>query len=1464
MQGNKLLVTLLMIIVIIGLFTPLAAQSREVQLSGNPSNVRLQNNSDYGFELRFTVDKLHLQSLDTKGGTFDEISIDGFGHTGRIGEAKLPVSSRIVAVPLGAEVRFEILASESVNLSQRDSGLSNQIIPAQASVSKSADYATLPFEKSSVYYASDQLSKNPSFRIEEIGVLRGVRLFQFYFEPVKYNPVSGDLQIITTADIKVDFINPDLVATENLMAKTASWEFEQLYAKSIFNWNHDTRTSLVRNPTKMVILCPSAYSSTMAPYIEWKRKEGLIVNLVTVGTGGTVNNSTTAIKSYMQGLWNSATTQDPAPTYLIIVGDHGTTGNNITANTGSAGSHVTDLNYVRLNGTDYLPEMYFGRFSVSSSTELTNVINKTLMFAQTSMPDLSYLGKTVLIAGVDASWAPTHGNGAINYATEHYFNTAHGITSNNYPYPQSGSSDAQIVANAAEGRGYLNYTAHGSQTAWHDPNFTSTQMMNLTNTNKPFVAVGNCCITNEFDYSSPCFGEAIIRSNNAGAAYIGGTNSTYWDEDFYWAVGYKTPQTTAHPYDPTKLGAYDAMFHAPTNVADWAQTMGETMFMGNMAVQASTSSRKNYYWEIYSIMGDPSLMPYYGVPTVNTATFPAGIMLGLDSMNITAEAYSRVALSMNGTLYASEIVPASGSLTLNFTPFTTVGTADLVITRSGKITRQETIQVLPASGPYMTVETNVYADSNNNQPDYNESGRFNTTFKNVGANSVSNVTATLSCATAGITITDATESIASLAAGASITRNNAFAFSIANNVADGTLAAFTITMVSGTNSWTHEFNLELNAPVLSFGNITISDPSGNNNGRLDPGETVTISIPILNGGGAASLSGSATLSCNTTGITVNTGTANFSAIAANSSRNVSFSLSASASMSLGSIANLVFNASAGSYSATKNEAVAVGLVLEDFETGNFNSYPWIMEGTLPWTISSVGAYQGTYTAKSGAITNSQSSTMKTSRILSSPGTLRFRYKVSSESGYDFLKFYVDGIQQGSWSGEVDWTEATYELAAGIRELSWSYTKDGSVLDGSDCAWVDYIVFPASTSPSSFFPPRDLTASVGNGIVNLNWLAPVTGTPSSYRIYKNGSLLTDVTTLSYTDTAVVNETTYSYYVTTIYSDPAGESEPSNTVQAMPTAIVPTEVVIGTGTNSTSTSTASPINIWYKSLHGQSVYTAAELNAAGIVGASTLNEIGFNITGLPAYAMPNFMIRIGHTDASDASSWIETGLTTVYSNASYLPDALGWSMYNLSTPFEWNGVDNIVVDTAFGLLENYSSSGTVQYSEVTSGYRYNRNDSSDQTNNFSDGSTSTYRPNLKIAFNPIASDEARIYVNPASLEFEEVNLGSSESQTLRISNSGDIPLTGTVTTPTGFSISQRRAGLSTKAERNTISISIPARENRDYQVVFSPTTATAYSGNIVISSNATNNPSLNVPVSGFGYLAPTIGISAGEVS
>jgi hypothetical protein len=110
--------------------------------------------------------------------------------------------------------------------------------------------------------------------------------------------------------------------------------------------------------------------------------------------------------------------------------------------------------------------------------------------------------------------------------------------------------------------------------------------------------------------------------------------------------------------------------------------------------------------------------------------------------------------------------------------------------------------------------------------------------------------------------------------------------------------------------------------------------------------------------------------------------------------------------------------------------------------------------------------------------------------------------------------------------------------------------------------------------------------------------------------------------------------------------------------MPTAVVPTEVIIGTGTSATGNTAASPINVFYKSLHGQSVYTAAELNAAGLFGPVNITQIGLNITGLPTVTMPNFVVRMKHTTATDVSAWVDnTNLTTVYSNPSYLPTATG---------------------------------------------------------------------------------------------------------------------------------------------------------------------------------------------------------------
>ena len=74
---------------------------------------------------------------------------------------------------------------------------------------------------------------------------------------------------------------------------------------------------------------------------------------------------------------------------------------------------------------------------------------------------------------------------------------------------------------------------------------------------QPLFYVNNCCKSN--DFGGTCFGEQLLRKPSGGAvAVIGATNSTLWEEDFWWAVGPTTISLTPS-YDPIRLGAFDRL-----------------------------------------------------------------------------------------------------------------------------------------------------------------------------------------------------------------------------------------------------------------------------------------------------------------------------------------------------------------------------------------------------------------------------------------------------------------------------------------------------------------------------------------------------------------------------------------------------------------------------------------------------------------------------------------------------------------------------------------------------------------------------------------------------------------------------------------------------------------------------------------------------------------------------------------
>lgn len=118
-------------------------------------------------------------------------------------------------------------------------------------------------------------------------------------------------------------------------------------------------------------------------------------------------------------------------------------------------------------------------------------------------------------------------------------------------------------------------------------------------------------------------------------------------------------------------------------------------------------------------------------------------------------------------------------------------------------------------------------------------------------------------------------------------------------------------------------------------------------------------------------------------------------------------------------------------------------------------------GDDPWETQTVVTHDGADAAKSPDIDDNQSSYIETE--VTGPGQVSFWWKVSSEDGYDFLRFYVDYDVQEEISGNLDWQHVTFGIGPGAHILKWEYYKDVSESYYDDCGWVDEVQFGLSGS-----------------------------------------------------------------------------------------------------------------------------------------------------------------------------------------------------------------------------------------------------------------------------------------------------------------------------------------------------------------------------------------------------------------
>lgn len=1012
------------------------------------------NRSDYSkIDLTFTTARVQPKVVTTENGVFTKITMEDYQLSTKVGKPQLPVMSQLIEIPLCEDVVATVTSSSYEEYDAATLGISGAIMPAQQPYPKSYR-GERTFSKDMSVYSRNAFYSEALVSVEKIGVMRDVNMANIQVSPVAYNPVTNKVRIYSEINVEISFVNADVPGTYEMKAKFGSPLFQNA-RQAVINPAEITRDEYAVSPIKYLIVANSMFQNNedLNNFISWKRRLGYIVE-VGYTSDANVGTTTTSIKDFIMSHYNNATASNPAPTFLLLIGDRA----QLPTFNGQTESHVTDLYYATFTSGDNLPDCYYGRFSATSVAQLVPQIQKTLMYEQYTMDDPSYLGKVVAVAGSDSYWSPTHANGQINYICDNYLNI--NSTTNQYTtiykHLYNSSSQASVIrSEIGAGVGWANYTAHGGSDGWSDPAFSNSHVNSMSNANKYGVMIGNCCLTGKFD-DDVCFGEALLRASNKGAmAYIGASNYSYWDEDYYWAVGYRSSVAATTNYDASNLGAYDKLFHSHgENHSVWTSCLGGIMAGGNLAVQATTSDLRAYYWEVYHLFGDPSIRPYLGMPSSMTVTGADALIIGATSCDVHAAPYAYCALTFNGELIGAAFADGNGDATITFPALTEPGEYELACGAQNYIQFFKTVNVVVPEGPYVIASDIQLAA--NNYPINGYTVNYNVMLKNIGVAAASNITATMTTTSNLATITQTTASQTGLAINQSATVNNAFVVVISEHAKDGDVIPLTVTVDWGNGTSVKNISLQVLAPRLQVVNYSIVPENGAI--ALAPGMQATVNVENKNVGHAPVISAVTDLTCNYSGLTVQSSSYTMIGVGPNISAMDAFTIQISNSVPVNSIIPLYYHTLMGSEYTIDTFYVTVGNVMEGFESGDLATFGWI--GNNPWVVVSSSPYAGSYCARSKSnLGNNQTSTLQVTIESMMDGNFTYYRKVSSEGGYDIFSLRIDNDEKESLSGEVAWSQASFPVTAGVHTYKFSYSKDGSQTGGSDCAWIDNISFP---------------------------------------------------------------------------------------------------------------------------------------------------------------------------------------------------------------------------------------------------------------------------------------------------------------------------------------------------------------------------------------------------------------------
>ncbi|MBM3435709.1 MAG: hypothetical protein FJY07_05775, partial [Bacteroidetes bacterium] len=938
----------LMLIVFIAVSGKGIAQEFIYSDSWGNHGFNLTSQKSSGVEVVYSIQSFAIAKETINGKSMDIIQLPGILLPNNEGAPDLPGSGQRIAVPQGSVATLEISAMRTEKFCNVD------LAPAFR-IPWDTETGPLQYSQDQAIYSKDEFYPAQPVILSEPTQIRGVDVVMLGITPYQYNPVTKELIVYRDIEIKIKFEGGNgHFGSDRLRSR---W-WDPMLSDMILNYSslpqinyNKSYQNADETGCEYLIITPNG-----SEFLQWadtirkfRTLQGIFADIVTVGDIG--GNNATTIENYINNAYNN---WDIVPTACLILADYGTNPANSVTSPIWDSYCVSDNIYADVNGDD-MPDIVFARITAQNAAQLEVMVTKFIEYEKNPPTDPYFYDYPITALGfqterwfqicseaVAGFWEEAQGKSPVrinavyagNPQTDPWSTATNTSTVVNVFGPNGlgyipatpgqvnctwNGTAGNVVTAINNGAFMLQHRDHGYEQGWGEPGFSNSNISSLNNTDLTFIWSINC-LTGKYNYSSEVFSEKFHRYT------YNGENSG--------ALGLNAASEVSYSFvnDAYAWGAFDNMW--PEFLPTYNSTPEPRGVLpafasaaGKYFLQASSwpynTSNKEVTYNLFHHHGDAFSTVFSEVPQNLTVIHNPIIYAGVTSFDVTANANAFIALTVDGEIIGT--ATATGTpLSMTIPPQQPPDQILVTITLQNYYRYESWVEVIPPEGPYIVqngVVINDNAGNGNGIMETEESILATITVENVGIEDAINVVVTVITSDEYVTVTDGTESYGTVTAGSTAVVTDGFAWDVADNIPDLHQVIFTLNATDGTDVWTTYFSVQGHGPMLEAGALTIDDSDGNDNGRLDPGETADIIIPTYNNGSFHAIGAYANLNSTSGFLTVNNPVYNFNVIGAGLMEEAVFNVTAAPNAPVGTAVSLVYEVISGGYEVQETYAV---------------------------------------------------------------------------------------------------------------------------------------------------------------------------------------------------------------------------------------------------------------------------------------------------------------------------------------------------------------------------------------------------------------------------------------------------------------------------------------------------------------------------------------------------------------